>query len=132
MYKVVLDTNIYISSVFWEGKSYILIKKAIAQDIIAFISGGIIKEIRRALARDFNLEKQEIEDIVDAIALFTHIVEPKEKVDVIKEDPDDDRVLECALACKAKYIVSQDKHLRKLGKFRGIEILSPEQFLETV
>ena len=84
------------------------------------------------MARDFNLEKQEIEDIVDAIALFTHIVEPKEKVDVIKEDPDDDRVLECALACKAKYIVSQDKHLRKLGKFRGIEILSPEQFLETV
>ena len=70
---VVLDTNIFISAVFWEGKPYILVKKAINQEIIVFISNYIIDEIRKVLVRDFNLEKQEIEDIVNAVLYFKYI-----------------------------------------------------------
>ena len=126
---VVLDTNIFISSVFWEGSSYTILKKAISQEIIVFISDDIIKEIRKVLARDFSLGKQEIDDVIDSFVYLTHIIEPKEKVEVIKEDPDDDRILECALACRANFIISYNKHLLKLSAFRGIKMATPEDFL---
>ena len=124
----VLDANIYISATFWDGNPYHIVKKAIDQKFIAFISDDILKEIRRALSRDFLLEKPEIEDIADSIVLFTNLIIPKEKVSVVKDDPDDDRILECALACNAKYIVTQDNHLLKLKEFKGIKILNPEEF----
>lgn len=126
----VLDTNIFISAVFWKGKPYKIINKAINQEIIVFISEEIIKEIRKVLARDFALEKQEIDNIIDAVAYFTHFIKPKEKVNVVKEDPDDDRIIECALACEAEFIVSRNKHLLKLNTFRNIKIVSPEKFLD--
>ena len=90
---IVLDTNIFISAVFWEGKPYNVVKKAINQEIIVFISNYIIDEIRKVLVRDFNLEKQEIEDIVNAVLYFTHLIEPKESVTVIKDDPKDDTLI---------------------------------------
>lgn len=127
---VVLDTNIFISSVFWEGNPYKIVNKAISQEIIVFISNDIIREIRKVLARDFLLGEQEIDDIIDSFVYFTHLIKPKEKVEVVKEDPDDDRILECALACGAKFIVTYNKHLLKLKKFRDIEIVLPEEFLE--
>ncbi len=126
---VVLDTNIFISSVFWEASPYVIINKAINQEIIVFISNDIIEEIKEVLARDFSLEKQEIDDIVDSFVYFTHLIEPKEKVDVVKEDPDDDRILECSVACGAKFIITYNKHLLKLRKFRGAKIILPGEFL---
>ena len=117
---VVLDTNIFISAVFLEGNPYRIVNKAINQEIIVFISNDIIKEIRKVLARDFALEKQEIDSIIDAVAYFTNFIEPKEKVRVVKDDPDDDRIIECALACNAQFIVSSDNHLLKLKNFRNI------------
>ena len=128
----VFDTNIFISAVFWEGKPYILVKKAINQEIILFISNYIIGEIRKVLVRDFNLEKQEIDDIVNAVLYFTHLIESKEYVKVIKDDPKDDKILDCALACNADFIVSQDNHLLSLKSFRNIKIASPEEFLKTL
>ena len=128
---VVLDTNIFISAVFWEGKSYEIVKKAINQEIIVFISDHIIKEIEKVLTRDFNLAEQEIDDVVSAIFYFTHLIKPVEKVKIIKEDPKDDEVLDCALACNAKFIISQDKHLLNLKKFMNINMVSPEEFLKT-
>jgi len=128
---VVLDTNIFISSIFWEGSSYRIVRKAIAREIIVFISDEIVNEIRRVLARGFSLAKQEIKSIIDSVAYFTHLIKPKEKVAVVKEDPDDDRILECALACGAKFIISYNKHLLKLKGFRDIKIITPEEFLKT-
>lgn len=126
---VVLDTNIFISATFWEGQPYIIVKKALNQEIIVFISQDIIEEIRKVLVRDFSLSVKEISKIIDAFILFTHLVEPKEKVNVVIEDSSDDRIIECALACNAKYIISQDKHLLKLQKYKGIKIITPKEFL---
>ncbi|MCK5282204.1 MAG: putative toxin-antitoxin system toxin component, PIN family [Nanoarchaeota archaeon] len=130
MLKVVLDTNIYISSVFWQGNPYHTVKKSISKEIAAFVSDDIIKEIKRVLSRDFELSKQEIDDVIDSIAMFTYFVAPKEKIDVIKDDPSDNIILECAVASDSKVIISQDKHLLKLKKFRDIVILSPDEFLK--
>ena len=129
---VALDSNIYISSIFWDGGPYIIAKKAIKQEIIVFISGYIIGEIRKVLHRDFNLSIQEIDDIIDSFVHFTHMIEPKEKFDIIKEDPSDNRILECAVASKATFIISYNKHLLNLKEFNGIKILTPKQFLDLI
>ena len=125
----VLDTNIYVSAAFWSGEPYLVVQKAITQEIIDFISQEIVGELREVLARDFNLGKEDIEEIVKAVFFFTHLTKPKEKVSIIKDDPDDDRILECALSCKADFVVTQDNHLLKLKEFRGIKILTPKEFL---
>ncbi|GAG74095.1 unnamed protein product, partial [marine sediment metagenome] len=57
-------------------------------------------------------------------------VKTKKKLDIIKEDPEDNKVLECALFGKADYIVTGDKHLLKLCKFNNIKILTPIEFLK--
>ena len=126
---VVLDTNIHISSIFWDGGPYAIAKMAIDQNLTIFSSNPILDEIRKVLKRDFALSKQEIEDVIVSLMDFTNIVEPTEKLNIIKDDPPDDRILECAVSCKAQYIVSYNNHLLKLKEFRGIKILVPKDFL---
>ena len=67
---------------------------------------------------------------IEKIRSISTIIVPKEKVDIIKDDPDDNAILECAIAGKVKYIVTNDRHLLNLKKFRKIWILTPEKFLE--
>ena len=129
---VVLDTNIYISATFWSGEPYLVVQKAVMQEIIVFISREIVGELRKVLDRDFNIRKNDIEDAVKAVFSFTHLIEPKEKVLIIKDDPDDDMILECALACKADFIVTQDNHLLNFKEFCGVKIITPKEFLRLV
>ncbi len=114
---------------FWEGSSYILVKRGIRKGFLVFISEDIFIEIRKVLLRDFNLNLQEIEDIIYAISLFTNIIKPYEKVNIVKDDPDDNPIIECALACGADYIITQDKHLLKLKEYKDIMIIHPDLFL---
>jgi len=63
------------------------------------------------------------------IATSSKIVEIRSKFEVIKEDPDDDIVLRTAHDARASYIVSGDRHLLKLGRFRGIRIIAADEML---
>jgi hypothetical protein len=55
---------------------------------------------------------------------------PKEKIAIIRDDPADNKVLECAIAAGAKFIITGDKHLLKLKKFKGISIITAKEFLQ--
>ena len=57
------------------------------------------------------------------------IVYPKIKINLVKDDPDDNKFIEAAITGNAEYIISQDKHLLRIKKYKEIKILSPEQFL---
>ena len=128
--RVVVDTNILISSIFWSGNPYSIIQKGIEQEILIFTSEDILQELKNVLERDFEVSSTEIEDIISGFTLFLHRVEPTEKIDFVKDDPKDDIILECAVESKSHYIVSGDKHLLKLGEFRGVKIISARQFLD--
>ena len=52
-------------------------------------------------------------------------------LEAVEDDPDDDKILECAVAGNADYIVSGDSHLLDIEEHRGVEILSPDEFLST-
>ncbi len=129
MDKIVADTNIIVSSIFWSGKPYRIVQKGINHELLIFISKEIINETKVVLKRDFGLEEQEIEDIIKAIPLFTHLIETNERIDIIKEDRKDNIILECAVAADVNYIVSGDRHLLNLKEFRGIKILNADNFL---
>ena len=69
-----------------------------------------------------------IKEWVDLIVRNSMIVEPKEKIDAVKDDPKDDIFIETAVAGNVDYIISQDNHLLKLKEFRGIKIITPDEF----
>ena len=58
------------------------------------------------------------------------MVEPKQKIDVIKEDPSDNKFVEAAIAGKAEYIITQDKNILKVKEYMGIKMVTPKEFLE--
>jgi len=69
---------------------------------------------------------------VEKIISISTIVEPLAKIEIIKEDIEDNIILECAKEGNADYIISQDKHLLKLRQFENIKIITPEEFLRLI
>jgi len=130
MLKAVLDTNILISATFWIGQPYEITKLAAQKKIISVTSVEILDEYARILERDFNQEPQKIEEEVKAIMLFSEMADCSIRINEIKEDPDDNKILEAAAEAKADCIVTGDKHLLKLKEFRGIQIITAKMFLE--
>ncbi len=129
--KAVLDTNIFISGIFWKGASNKVITNWREGKFTLITSFETISEIIKIL-KDFKIKLPDemIEEWIDLIVRNSMIVEPKEKIDAVKDDPKDNIFIETAVAGNVDYIVSQDNHLLKLKEFRGIKIISPEEFNE--
>ena len=90
----------------------------------------IIPTIIPAEIKDFKIKLPDeiIKEWVDLMVRNSMIVEPKEKIEAVKDDIKDNIFIEIAIAGKVDYIVSQDNHLLKLKGFRGIKIITPEEF----
>jgi len=71
-------------------------------------------------------------DVLIILANNSKKVETKLKLHVINEDPEDNKILECALAARADIIISGDKHLLNLGKFKKTRILTPTEFFDSI
>ena len=127
--KIVLDTNVFISGIFWRGASNEVITNWMEGKFTLTTSLGAVSEIIKVL-RDFKIKLSDdmIKEWVDLIIKNSIIVEPKEKIEAVKDDPKDNIFIETAVAGNVEYIVSQDNHLLKLKKFRGIKIITPEEF----
>ena len=133
--KITADTNTLISATFWHGASDRIISKVEAKEIHLILSEEIIKEYAEVL--DYEEIKDKIRDknlamkhSVNKIISISTIIEPKTRLNVIKDDPDDNKILECAIAGKVDCIVSNDRHLLKLKTFQNIPILTPDDFVE--
>lgn len=130
--KVVLDTNIYLSGlVFKDSNPAKIIDLAKKRNFDAFCSRFIIDELRHNLIRKFNYSAELAQlGIIEALK-FTTVVCPNKKVALIKEKETDNRILECALAVKANYLISGDKkHILPLKKINGTKIVSAWEFIE--
>lgn len=131
--KITLDTNFLISATQWDySVAHKLLKQLIEKDIKLFTTKEILEEFSIVLKKDFKYEQMEINRILDVVNTFTMIIEPKEKVDVIKEDPTDNKILACALESDSEYILTYDNHLLKINEFKGIKILRPEDILDFI
>ncbi len=129
--KVTVDTNFLISATQWDySVAHKLLKKFILSDAKIFTTKEILDETAEVLERDFEYSKNEAKSIIEKILLFAKLIEPKQKVDVIKDDPDDNKVIECAIESSSDYIITYDKHLLKIKEYKGIKILKPEEILK--
>lgn len=129
--KVVFDTNILISAWFWDGSESKLIELVEEGVLEGYTSPQLLSELRKALEYPkFKLQQNEIETIYDYYALVLKVVEPKHAVKIITENPEDNKVLECAIEAEANYIVSGNHHLLGLREFKGIRIVRVKELLE--
>jgi uncharacterized protein len=129
--RTVLDTNVFVSGVFFTGPPYRILEGWRDGKLQLVISAEILEEYRRvgeALAERFHsVNLGPIIDLVEAKAkkvLVQSLSAP------VCTDPDDDKFLACALAAKCKLIVSGDKHLLKVSGFQGITVMPPRQFVD--
>jgi uncharacterized protein len=129
--KVVIDTNVFVSGLTFKGKPREVLDLVWRGDIEAYISTFIIKELEETLKKDFGWDKDQIKHTTEKIKAKAILVHPKDKVSVIKEKDDDNRILECAIEGKVQYLISGDrKHLLPLKEYQRIKILSPAEFLK--
>jgi len=127
--RVIIDTNVFVSGIFWEGNfCYQIIEKCKNKRFDLVSSMEIIEEFVNTL-RNFKIQMPEelIEEWKNLIIKNSIMVEPTTKVEIIKEDPHDNKFLEAAMEGNVGIIISQDKHLLKLKEFEGTKILKPEE-----
>ena len=128
--KVVLDTNVLISDILFGGNARQILELVIQGKIDAYISPAIFTEFREVLIRSkFGLSHEKCFSIAKEIEDIFCFVFPQVTVDLIKDDPDDNIILECVLAADVKYIITGDPHLLNLASFEKIKIISPVTFV---
>lgn len=129
--KIVLDTNVFISAIFFHGPPAQILDAWKKSKIQIVLSKEIIDEYQRvagALSEKF--PEIDIFSIIDLIAIHAEIVDT-EGIEICEsEDPDDNKFIECALASKTKLIVSGDKHLLKISGYREIVVHNPRNFVD--
>ncbi len=128
--RVVLDTNVLVSGIFWSGPPYDILKSWQAGKFTLLISPDILDEYRRVsteLGKKF--PRVELDSILDFVTYKAHICTPPLLTLQVCEDRDDDKFIACALAGKAKCLVSGDLKLLSIGSYQGLEILKPKAFV---
>lgn len=131
---VVFDTNVYISALAFPG--------GVCDDIFRFARLGkfkvhcspdILTEVKKVFTVKFKFTEDEAENFVERILAVATLCYPKFRVAEIEHPDADNRILECAVACDADFIVTGDtKHILPLKKFQDTRIISPRQFLDLI
>ncbi len=135
MLKAVIDTNLFVSALISkQGPSAQLLDRWRQQEFILVTSLEIIEEIQRVLeyphiGKKYKLSKADVQSLLILIEHEAVVIPKLPTIHIIKDDPDDDKFLACALAAKAEYIVSGDQHLLSLGSYKSIAIVTVKDFL---
>lgn len=132
--RVVLDTNTLISALLFSGTASRLVPLWQSRRITLLLSGAILQEYLRVLAYPkFRLSDQEVRGLIEEQVLpFVETVRVRRYLHVIRRDPDDNKLLECAVTGRVEYLVTGDQDLLELGAYRGITILTVGDFLNRI
>jgi len=126
--RVVLDTNVLVAAHFNPGSaSNRILELCQEKKLVLLLTSHILKEFSRIL-RNISARKN-FRERIDKIISQAILIKKTPRIDIVVEDPADNKFLSCALAGKADYIITSDRHLLVLKKFRGIKIIKPTQFL---
>jgi putative PIN family toxin of toxin-antitoxin system len=128
------DTNIYISGTFWRGAPRQALHLAQLDEVEVVTCEQLLNELRRVLTRPdkpFCLTSDETDVVIENVRGYARLVAPVRKVKVCR-DPDDNLVIECALAGGVQYIMTGDPDLKDLKVFEGIQIVDVRTFLSLV
>jgi len=124
--RVVLDSNVIISGFLFGGPPGRILECALAGQIACFTSLPILDEVRDVLQRPkFGLSAEQALTLIEELHDLCVVVSPARRIRAVDADPDDNAILECAVAADAKFVISGDAHLLDLGRWKHIRILSP-------
>lgn len=138
MKRVVVDANVIVSAILSPDGSPAKIMKLLQEEKIQIlVSYPVLHEFITALMyphlqKRHGLSKKQVTEKIFHLAKIGKLVNPKKRLEIITDDPADNKYLELAVEGEADCIVSGDKHLKKLKSFRGIEIVEPGAFLKMV
>lgn len=127
--RVVIDTNVIASGIFFGGRPRQLLEMLLQQDFDAFVSSMIVEEYQETIEELIaEYPHKPVSIPITQIVSACHLIEPVSRIKVCR-DPDDDKFIECAYDAKCLYIVSGDKDLRALGHYENIRIVTVTDFL---
>jgi putative PIN family toxin of toxin-antitoxin system len=132
--RVVFDTNVVISACFWRGAPFACLSSWARSDVTAFVSPQLLSEyfetFEELMVRYPDRRPAAWPDVLSRSA---EMVFPADRARGATADPNDEMVLECALAAEADFLVSGDKrHLLRLREFQGIKIVSYTDLLARI
>ena len=129
--RVILDTNVFISGIFFSGPPSKILKAWADQNFHLVLSQQILDEYQR-VSEDlsFKFPSIDIAPIIELITIHGLFIDTHGYTLPVCEDTDDNKFIECAVSSNCKIIISGDKHLLKLSEFRGIAILNPRDFVD--
>jgi putative PIN family toxin of toxin-antitoxin system len=130
--RVVADTNILISAFLFGGLPRALVDFAFARAFTLVTSRALLDELDEKLRGKFAVPAAKAMGILNLLSKDAIVVHPDFILNAVPHDQDDNRVLECAVAGNADFVVSGDKHLLRLGSFQQIKILTARQLLEVL
>lgn len=132
MVRVTADSNIYISALQFGRQPLRLLDLAADDQIELAISEPILAEVERVLRDKFKANSERLESVRRTLLELAQYVTPAQPLDVVKFDPDDNRIVECAVSAGSQVIVTGDKHLLQLRHYGSIEILRLSDFFARV
>lgn len=130
--RIVLDTNVFVSGIFFSGPPSRILEAWRDGKIELAISPDILSEYQRVgneLSKQF--PSVDLSSILGLVTINAMMFQSPQLSEPVCEDPDDDMFIACAIASKSKVIVSGDKHLLKVADFGGVTILKPREFVDT-
>jgi putative PIN family toxin of toxin-antitoxin system len=133
--KVVLDTNVAVSAaVSPKGPPAEIVRAWRAHSLTWVTSAPLLDELERTLLsprvrRHLAWGEDEIAEFLAAVRQAAEVTSPTRQIDVIRDDPADNRVLEAAVSAQADYVVSGDHHLLALKTHEGAQIVTPARFV---
>ena len=131
--RAVVDTNVFVSAFLHPSRPiYHIVDRAALGQYCLLLSPALVSELGKVMTRELGYTEQEKLERLKPLVKSAEIILPRITLQVIHEDPADNRVLECAVAGKADVIVSGDRHLRALKSYQSIPIVRPVDFLCTL
>ena len=127
--KVVLDTNVLVSSLIFGQKPQQIENLILEKNVIGITSSILLAELADVLTKKFHFNEFRLKQTEKKIEKNFIFVQPTSIIKILKDDSDN-RVLEAALEGKCQYIITGDKELLSLGKFKGIKIVRVAEFLD--
>ena len=128
--RVVLDTNVIISALNFPGNERLVLDLALRGRFEFYLSLFILGEVAGVLIRKFGWDEERAAQPIRVIENAASVIEPPRLTEVIEGGHADNRILECAVAANADYLVTGDRrHLLPLGEHRGASIVNAPRFL---
>jgi putative PIN family toxin of toxin-antitoxin system len=131
--KIVLDSNVFVSSFYWQGNPRKVFDRITNGFDELYITDEILKEISAVMSsKKFDTNKHEIEEYIEIIESYSVKIFSKNRIEEVSRDKDDDKILQCGLAGNVDFIITGDKDLLVLKKYKDMKIINPKDYLENI